>query len=626
MSDYAGMMRRQQVLADFGEFALRSQDLDNVLNEACRLVGEALGTGRAKILEIQEDGKALLVRAGVGWDPGIVGRLRIPMEECSSESFSIDAAAPVVSQDINKEDRFEVPPFMKEVGIVALVNVPVFLPGGRPYGLLQVDAAEPRDFGEDEIQFLRTYATILGPVIDRLLLAGALRSSEERFRLTVEAALDYAIFLTDPQDRITDWLPGAQAVFGWTAEEAVGQPSAMTFTPEDRKRGKDEKEIEVATKEGVATNIRWHVRKDGRRVFIEGSTRVLRDPDGTLRGFLKIGQDVTKRRVAEERLHTLIEGIPQLVWRATGAGHWTWSSPQWSAFTGLSAEQSLGLGWLQALHPDDRGPAMRLWEVAEQAGHLSVERRIFNAAQGSHRWFQSRATPLREGTGRIVEWLGTSTDIHDLRELQERQKVLVAELQHRTRNLMGVVRSVIEASGRSSVDLDDFRDRIRDRIDALARVQGLLSRLDDHDRVTFDELIKAELAAMSHTAAKVQLSGPEGIRLRSTTVQTLALALHELATNAVKYGALGQAQARLSVTWWFEPSGEEGLPWLHIQWRETGVVMPPHDASPRGTGQGRELIERALPYQFDARTSYVLGPDGACCTIAIPVSESNRSR
>ncbi|MFC7739616.1 GAF domain-containing protein, partial [Roseomonas sp. GCM10028921] len=221
-------------------------DLDKILAEACRLVGEALGTGRAKILEILHAERQLLVRAGVGWDPGIVGRMRLPMEEHSSETFAIEAAEPVVSQDIREEDRFGVPPFMREAGVVALVNVPIFRPTGQPYGLLQVDATEPREFGEDDIQFLRTYANILGPVIDRLLVVSTLRSTEQRFRLTVEAALDYAIFVCDPQDRITDWLPGAEAVFGWTAEEAVGQPAAITFTPEDRESGQDRWETETA--------------------------------------------------------------------------------------------------------------------------------------------------------------------------------------------------------------------------------------------------------------------------------------------------------------------------------------------------------------------------------------------
>ncbi|MBI0538172.1 PAS domain S-box protein [Roseomonas sp. KE2513] len=257
------MMKRQRVLGDFGEAALRSQDLDEVLDEACRLVGEALGTGRAKILEILETERQLLVRAGVGWETGVVGRLRLPMAEHSSETFAIDEGRPVISQDVATEDRFDIPSFMKEAGVVSFVNVPIFLPGERPFGLLQVDATEPRHFGADDIEFLRTYTAILGPVIDRLLIARTLRSTEERFRLTVEQALDYGIFLTDPQDRITDWLPGARAVYGWAAEEVIGQPSAIVFTPEDRQENRDRWETETACREGVAPNIRWHLRKDG---------------------------------------------------------------------------------------------------------------------------------------------------------------------------------------------------------------------------------------------------------------------------------------------------------------------------------------------------------------------------
>jgi two-component sensor histidine kinase len=97
------------------------------------------------------------------------------------------------------------------------------------------------------------------------------------------------------------------------------------------------------------------------------------------------------------------------------------------------------------------------------------------------------------------------------------------------------------------------------------------------------------------------------------------MALHELATNAVKYGALGAAGGRLSISWTVAP-GEDGTPWLHIDWHETGVAMPPAGTAPLGSGEGRELIERALPYQLGAQTSFALGADGVRCRIAIPVS------
>jgi two-component sensor histidine kinase len=186
MADRAQLLARQKALADFGEFALRSDDLDEVLHEACRIVADTLATELAKVLEIEPGSQELLVRAGVGWRPSIVGRQRIPLGVRSSEAYSIKIAAPVITRDIRHEPRFDVPPFMREHGAIALVNVPIFLPGGKPYGLLQVDSCKPRDFGEDDIEFLRTYATVLGPVIDRLhkihSLEQALQANQQLLR------------------------------------------------------------------------------------------------------------------------------------------------------------------------------------------------------------------------------------------------------------------------------------------------------------------------------------------------------------------------------------------------------------------------------------------------------------
>ncbi|KTS76328.1 histidine kinase [Pseudomonas oryzihabitans] len=163
------LIHRQKLLADFGDFALRCEDLDEILTRACQLVGDALSTDLSKVLEIERGAHQALVRAGVGWQPGVVGQARISLGERSSEAYSIKVSRPVITPDIEREERFDLPEFLREHGVVALVNVPILLPGGKPYGLLQVDAREPRDFGEEDVEFLRTYATILGPVIDRLL-------------------------------------------------------------------------------------------------------------------------------------------------------------------------------------------------------------------------------------------------------------------------------------------------------------------------------------------------------------------------------------------------------------------------------------------------------------------------
>jgi two-component system CheB/CheR fusion protein len=128
----------------------------------------------------------------------------------------------------------------------------------------------------------------------------ALRRSEERLRLILESAKGYAIFTTNTDGVINSWNPGAAQIFGWSEAEVLGQNIDVLFTPEDRVAGKPQEELETARVEGIAPDVRWHLRKDGSRVFINGVVHLLRD--GQLNGFVKIGRDETAQRQAEEAL------------------------------------------------------------------------------------------------------------------------------------------------------------------------------------------------------------------------------------------------------------------------------------------------------------------------------------
>jgi PAS domain S-box-containing protein len=131
----------------------------------------------------------------------------------------------------------------------------------------------------------------------------ARRESEERYRLMVDGARDYAIFMVTPSNEIVYWSAGAERVFGWSATEAVGQSGEIVFTPEDRQRKQEEKEIETALREGSASDRRWHICKDGTRIWVDGVMRRLDDEKtGALRGFAKIARDATEERQAGEQL------------------------------------------------------------------------------------------------------------------------------------------------------------------------------------------------------------------------------------------------------------------------------------------------------------------------------------
>ena len=162
-------------------------------------------------------------------------------------------------------------------------------------------------------------------------------------------------------------------------------------------------------------------------------------------------------------------------------------------FTGLGFEDSLGLGWLDAIHPDDREVTLRRWAEAAATGEYYVEHRVRRTADGGYRWHQTRARPMDTGDGTEEgEWVGTMTDIHDLRSTQDQQRVLVAELHHRTRNLLAVVQSIALRTLRTSASLEGFGEEFESRLQALGRVQGLLARADQ-EAVDLRALVDAEL-------------------------------------------------------------------------------------------------------------------------------------
>ena len=148
--------------------------------------------------------------------------------------------------------------------------------------------------------------------------AEALGVTQERFHLLVEGARDYAMFLLDPANVITYWSKGAERVFGWSSEEAVGQSGELIFTPEDRAREEEEKEIDIALRDGTAPDQRWHLRKDGTRIWVDGVMRRLDDEEtGALRGFAKIARDASEQHRIEEELRYARDQLEQRVLERT---------------------------------------------------------------------------------------------------------------------------------------------------------------------------------------------------------------------------------------------------------------------------------------------------------------------
>lgn len=179
----AALVHQQAILARFGELVVKSSSLDEILHEACRLVGSALGTDLAKVMELQSDSSTLLVRAGVGWKPGIVGHETVQAHKGSSEGHAIQTGKPVTSENIETETRFTYAHFLKDHGVRAFVNV--IIPGvgsEGPYGILQVDSREPRGFTDGDTQFLRGYANLIAASVFRFRMHDEQQRAEAKLR------------------------------------------------------------------------------------------------------------------------------------------------------------------------------------------------------------------------------------------------------------------------------------------------------------------------------------------------------------------------------------------------------------------------------------------------------------
>ena len=184
------------------------------------------------------------------------------------------------------------------------VNTPVLKTNGEVELIIHrvedvTDLVRMRGEAEAQDQLARDQRAMIG----RLRASdSALRESEERNRRIVEGVKDHAVFVTDAEGIITDWTPGAEAIFGWRAGEIIGRSAELLFTPEDRADGTPMHELATAREQGCANDERWHVRHDGSRFFANGSVRPLHGSHGEVTGFIKIARDETERRKVEAQL------------------------------------------------------------------------------------------------------------------------------------------------------------------------------------------------------------------------------------------------------------------------------------------------------------------------------------
>lgn len=554
VSERDELLRQQTVLARFGEFALKAEDIDVILTEACRLVGEALGTDLAKVMEHEHGHDRMLVRAGIGWRPGVVGHVRVDLSDDTADFLAVTTGEAVITADTGREDRFRLPAFLVEHGVRAFANVLILGGDSRPpFGVLEVDSVTPRDFLDSDIAFLRSYANLIGGAVERLRAIAALRASNQELERRVEER-------TRDLRRANDRL---------------------------RQAARERDEVQASLREAA-----------GMQTVVEhlpiGAALIA--PSGDV----IIGNPEFRRLLGRPRIPSADQGHGDAWIAFDGEGRRI--QPQdFPGARALRGEVTLGVDFLHAV--DDQPP----------------------------RWCRISGVPVNGPDRRVIGALVVMIDVDDEHRAQERQALLTREVDHRAKNMLAVVQAALRLTRAETID--SFVHAIEGRIAALARAQSLLAA-DRWSGADLRNLIQGELGPFLVAAARkgqgaqapwtaqdgpapcqaprASLSG-ETVVLPAGAAQPFSMAIHELATNAVKYGALSAPDGRLAVSWTLDRAAGH---LLRLRWVETGGPPPaPH----RTPGFGSRVLHGTVQDQLGGHVTMAWDTPGLVCDLEIPL-------
>jgi len=331
--------------------------------------------------------------------------------------------------------------------------------------------------------------------------------------------------------------------------------------------------------------------------------------------------DITERKKAEQILAERNAQL-DLAHRAARVGSYTYDIQARTVRIARASAAIYGLShstmeitarqWFARVHRDDilalQTEYIRAFK--ERRNELVNEFRFVRPG-GEVRWIEARSLIDYDAAGRAERMTGVYIDVTERRKAEDHKSLLIAELDHRVKNVLACVVAVAQHSREYSRSADEFLDVLNGRINALANTHALLSR-SRWEGVGLDELVRSELAFWTK-AKNAIIEGPE-IDLAAEATQPVAMVLHELATNAAKYGALSSAHGRVSVRWRRSAKGRSSGK-LELEWRETGG---PPVAAPSAAGFGTSVIRDVIPYELGGAVHYELARGGACCRLEIP--------
>ncbi|NHK27952.1 PAS domain S-box protein [Parvularcula flava] len=390
---------------------------------------------------------------------------------------------------------------------------------------------------------------------------------------------------------ITSWNPAAQAMFGYTADEMIGT-SIRRLIPEDRAHEEDDILARISQGERVDYFETQRLTKNGTLIDISVSISPIHDDAGAVIGASKIARDITQRKLdralleeSESRFRALADNISQFAWMADRKGWLFWYNQRWFDYTGTTLEEMQGWGWRAVHHPDHVDRVVERLQYSWDTGEPWEDTFPLRSKEGEYRWFLSRALPIRDEAGAVTMWVGTNTDITERIDHDRQVQLLMQEVNHRTKNMLSLVQAIARQT--TGATHEEFNARFSERIQALSRNQDILVN-NEWRGIGLNELCRHQLTPFEdEIGTRITFEGPD-VMLTAASAQTLGIALHELATNASKYGALSNDTGSVAISWTI-PGTELSPGGLTLQWQEAGG---PDVTEPETMGFGTGVLEK----------------------------------
>jgi PAS domain S-box-containing protein len=313
----------------------------------------------------------------------------------------------------------------------------------------------------------------------------------------------------------------------------------------------------------------------------------------------------------DREFRELADFAPVMIWRSSLDKLCDWFNKPWLDFVGRTMEQEVGFGWAEGVHPDDYDRCVAIYVGAfDLRQPFSMEYRL-RRHDGEYRWLLDNGSPYQRD-GDFAGYFGSCIDITEHKRIEQHQRLLIDELNHRVKNTLSVVQSVARQSFKADKEPIIALAAFEGRLQALARAHGLLTD-ESWETVPLTSLVGEAVAACCSDGDRISIAGP-ALRIAPHAAVSLGMALHELATNAVKYGALSNDTGRVTVEWQVASSEP---PVLCFSWREKGgpVVRPPAKR-----GFGTVMLERALARELGGTVNLEFPSEGAIFQIQAPLA------